>query len=85
MEKENMIIILLVVVIMIAAFQTMQIISLGASSTGAATATAANGAPDMTGWTDNEKMNYEMHGIIPARAGGGSASGSSGTGMVGGC
>ena len=24
------------------------------------------GAPDMSGWTDNEKMNYEMHGIIPA-------------------
>ncbi|HIH09265.1 MAG TPA: hypothetical protein HA254_01200 [Candidatus Diapherotrites archaeon] len=26
------------------------------------------GAPDMSGWTDNEKMNYEMHGVIPARA-----------------
>ena len=25
------------------------------------------GAPDMSGWTDNEKMNYEMHGIIPAK------------------
>jgi len=24
------------------------------------------GALDMSGWTDNEKMNYEMHGIIPA-------------------
>ena len=26
------------------------------------------GAINMSGWTDNEKMNYEMHGIIPARA-----------------
>ena len=25
------------------------------------------GAIDMSGWTDNEKMNYEMHGIIPAK------------------
>ncbi len=25
-------------------------------------------AIDMSGWTENEKMNYEMHGIIPARA-----------------
>ena len=26
------------------------------------------GAIDMSGWTENEKMNYEMHGVIPARA-----------------
>lgn len=26
------------------------------------------GAIDTTGWTANEKMNYEMHGTIPARA-----------------
>ena len=38
---------------------------------------------DTTGWTENEKMNYEMHGTIPARAGGGSSSGN--TQMVGGC
>ncbi len=28
----------------------------------------ASGAIDMSGWTENEKMNYEMHGAIPARA-----------------
>ena len=38
---------------------------------------------DTTGWTDNEKMNYEMHGVIPARVQG-SAPASS-CGMVGGC
>lgn len=28
----------------------------------------AGGALDMSDWTANEKMNYEMHGTIPARA-----------------
>ena len=36
------------------------------------------------GWTENEIMNYEMHGTIPARASGGTAASSS-NGMVGGC
>jgi len=43
----------------------------------------AGGKLDTSSWTENEKMNYEMHGTIPARAG---ASGTStGNGMVGGC
>lgn len=46
--------------------------------TGAATAT---GTIDMTGWTEDEKMNYDMHGVIPVR----SNSGSAGASMVGGC
>ncbi len=45
--------------------------------------TTSTGTIDTTGWTENEKMNYEMHGVIPARAGGGT--GSSSSGMVGGC
>lgn len=42
---------------------------------------------DTTGWTENEKMNYEMHGTIPARLQGkiSASSASSGSGMVGGC
>ena len=44
----------------------------------------SNGKLDTTGWTENEIMNYEMHGTIPARYSG-SAQGSSGSGMVGGC
>ena len=47
------------------------------STTGAVTST---GSIDTTGWTENEKMNYDMHGTIPARFGGGSSGG-----MVGGC
>ena len=38
---------------------------------------------DTTGWTEDEKMNYEMHGVIPSRISGGSSP--SGSGMVGGC
>ena len=30
-------------------------------------------------------MNYDMHGIIPARSQGGAPSTSAGSGMVGGC
>ncbi|MBU2503809.1 MAG: hypothetical protein KJ879_02030 [Nanoarchaeota archaeon] len=44
---------------------------------------SSDGKIDMSGWTENEKMNYEMHGTIPARASGGSSSGSAQ--MVGGC
>ena len=40
------------------------------------------GALDTTGWTENEKMNYEMHGTIPARV---SSSASASSNMVGGC
>ncbi|HLC82412.1 MAG TPA: hypothetical protein VJI69_01195 [Bacteroidia bacterium] len=42
------------------------------------------GALDTTGWTEDEIMNYEMHGTIPSRIGGGASTGS-GSGMVGGC
>jgi len=44
--------------------------------------TATGGAIDTSGWTANEKMNYEMHGIIPSRVKGAS---SAGVNMVGGC
>ena len=44
-----------------------------------------DGKIDTTGWTENEIMNYEMHGTIPARAGVSGASTASSSGMVGGC
>jgi len=46
-----------------------------------------SGELDTSGWTENEKMNYEMHGTIPARLQGkvSASSTSGGTGMVGGC
>ena len=53
------------------------------SITGAATQTS-NGRIDTTGWTENEIMNYEMHGTIPVKVSR-SASASNYNGMVGGC
>lgn len=55
------------------------------AGTGAAIA-SSGGKLDTTGWTQNEIMNYEMHGTIPARAQKGSAgAASSSSAMVGGC
>ena len=47
----------------------------------------SSGQLDTTGWSENEKMNYDMHGTVPARLQGkvAASSASSGTGMVGGC
>ena len=46
-----------------------------------------SGKLDTSSWSENEKMNYDMHGTVPARLQGKEAasSASSGTGMVGGC
>ena len=44
-----------------------------------------SGEIDTSDWTENEIMNYEMHGTIPARLQGKIAASSTGTGMVGGC
>ncbi len=51
----------------------------------ASTGKAVSSELDMSDWTANEKMNYEMHGLIPARAQGSAPSTTAGTGMVGGC
>jgi len=48
-------------------------------------AVAGDGKLDTTGWSENEIMNYEMHGTIPARVQGSASSASGGSGMVGGC
>jgi len=55
---------------------------LKASSTG--NSVNSNSQIDTSGWTENEIMNYEMHGTIPARLQGQVAT-TGGTGMVGGC
>lgn len=46
---------------------------------------AQAGTIDMSGWTENEKMNYEMHGTLPARVQQSNVQQSQGNGMVGGC
>ena len=44
-----------------------------------------SGEIDTSDWTENEIMNYEMHGTIPVRYQGQTVTSSTGTGMVGGC
>ena len=88
MNIKNIVVAILLGAVLIASVvQTFQLNELKnrMSTTGAATAMGA-GPIDTTDWTDNEKMNYEMHGTIPARVQGGASSTSAGSsGMVGGC
>ena len=92
MNTQIITITLLAIVISFVGIQAYQINALKnpiAGITGNAVSTAAGntGAIDMTGWTENEKMNYEMHGVIPSKAANSrsSSQGTAGTGMVGGC
>ena len=80
MEKKTMVWILIGVLFLVALFLTFKVSTL--SATGGAI--AGTGKIDTTGWTENEIMNYEMHGTLPARVGSSASTGSSG-GMVGGC
>ncbi len=63
--------------------QSFQISALKGQITGSVVANAG-GPLDITGWTPDEQMNYEMHGIIPSRFKGSAAS-SAAPQMVGGC
>ena len=75
MDKKIILWIVIGVLFVIALFLIFQF--------GATGNVAKSGKIDMTGWTENEIMNYEMHGTIPAGAG--SSTSSSSGGMVGGC
>lgn len=62
------------VLFVLSAWQTFQLSNtlgvLNARAAGitlSAAATPQSGALDTSGWTATEKMNYDMHGIIPAR------------------
>lgn len=68
------------IVLAVLVIQTFQISSIKKVLSGATG--SASDRIDMGGWTENEIMNYEMHGTIPSRISGGA---SSGNGMVGGC
>lgn len=85
METNKILYAILAVLIVFAAFQFYQISSLKKSfSNNAITGNVVTGgAIDMNGWTEDEKMQYEHHGILPARLQSGSNAPS--TGMVGGC
>jgi hypothetical protein len=85
MDRKHIITGVIVILLLLSIFQLVQLNRLSNQITGnvVAASVASSGKIDTTGWTADEKMNYEMHGIIPARAGGGSTSGS--LQMVGGC
>ena len=85
MEKK----VILWIVIAILAIAVLYVVFFKGSGTGSVIQSsgqaATGGKLDTTGWTDNEKMNYEMHGTIPARIQQSSGSKSSAPTMVGGC
>ncbi len=85
METKDMIIIGAIALLVFGfVFQASQINSLKNKITG--NVVNSNGQLDTTGWTENEKMNYEHHGTIPARLQGKNVqSQPSSSGMVGGC
>ena len=72
MNKNLILAIIVGVLVVIAIVQTVQIsnISNNKVTGNAVSNVGATGKLDTTGWTDNEKMNYEMHGTIPARVSG---------------
>ncbi len=85
MNKETIIIIAVVALVLLAVLFATGIVKINLG--GKAVAVDSSGKLDTTGWTENEKMNYEMHGTIPARLQGKASapSTSAGSGMVGGC
>lgn len=80
METNKLILVIGAIVLIVVIIQTIQISSLKSKFSGATG--SATKQLDTTGWTADEKMNYEMHGIVPARAQG---SASPAPSMVGGC
>ena len=56
---------MVVAVLLLLLVQSFQINSIKNKMTG--NVVGNTGAIDKTGWTDDEKMQYEHHGILPAR------------------
>ncbi len=80
--KISLVTALIGLVLVVTVVQAVQLSNLEENVTGLAV--GSTGELDMSGWTADEKMNYEMHGTIPARASKRSSS-TAGVGMVGGC
>ncbi len=75
-------VIVIAAVLIVVAIQWFQFTSFKERAAGLVSGGAVAGV-DMSDWTADEKMNYEMHGTIPARAAKGSTP--TGVSMVGGC
>ncbi|MBI2107139.1 hypothetical protein HYT57_04080 [Candidatus Woesearchaeota archaeon] len=87
MNTQTVTIVLLAVMVSFIGIQAYQINGLKDSITGNAVSPVISntGKIDMAGWSEDEKMNYDMHGIIPSRAKTSGGSPSSAPTMVGGC
>ena len=85
MDKTTKIIggVIIGVMLIFIVVQTFQLNTLKNSITG--NAVSSGGAIDTSGWTAQEKMEYEHHGTLPARLNKGSTGSSGSGGMVGGC
>ena len=79
METQKLVLWAIIGILLIAVIYT---VFFKASSTGNS---VNSGEIDTSDWTENEIMNYEMHGTIPARYQGQTTASSTGIGMVGGC
>ncbi|MEK6917668.1 MAG: hypothetical protein AABW51_01855 [Nanoarchaeota archaeon] len=78
MERKTFMWIVIGGLFLVVLFLTFKVSTISAEGSG-------NEKIDTSGWTENEKMNYEMHGVVPAKAQGSAPSTSAGAGMVGGC
>mgnify|MGYP001565303699 FL=1 len=96
MKTEHVLFLVLVVLVVVSGIQVFQIRSVqttmkenvitgNAVSAASSTSGSVNGNMDTTGWTENEIMNYDMHGTIPAKYQTRNVKPSTGSGMVGGC
>ena len=88
MEKEILLVAIIGIILVIGIVQTIQLNALSAKIVGMSNivSQASNTqAVDTSQMTENEKMNYEMHGIVPERFSSGSSSLQSLPNMVGGC
>ena len=62
--KDYLLFGIVAIVLLMSIVQSFQIKALKAGFTG--NAVKSDGF-DMSGWTDDEKMQYEHHGVLPAR------------------
>ena len=76
--KMYIMVVMVVSVLLVSVVQSFQIKSLKGGISGNV---VQSGGIDMSGWTDDEKMQYEHHGTLPARL----QQSSNQQNMVGGC
>jgi len=89
MEKEILLVAIIGIILLISIIQAVQLNTIAAKIIGEASNGGLQGSStgdvDTSQMTENEKMNYEMHGIVPERFSSGSSSLQSLPNMVGGC